>query len=109
MWLSLDNGHFITGGGSIASGGAGIVGGTVVLGGVVIGAIAVVGGVLAAAKGKARLSEAKRIHAEAESAVSKMNVVITSMEGIESVSENYRDFISKLSGLFTPYLRRLSR
>ncbi|SKC04686.1 hypothetical protein SAMN06296386_11577 [Lachnospiraceae bacterium] len=95
------------GGGSIASGGAGIAGGTVVLGGVVVGAIAVAGGLIAGAQGNAKLAEAKRVHAEAEAAVSKMNVVITGMKGIESVSNNYRDFISKLSRLFTPYLREM--
>ncbi len=95
------------GGGSIASGGAGIAGGTVVLGGVVVGAIAVVGGLIAGAQGKAKLAEARKVHAEAEAAVSKMNVVITGMQGIESVSDNYRDFISKLSGLFAPYLKEM--
>ncbi len=95
------------GGGPKALGGRGIAGGKVVLGGVVIGAIAVVGGLIAGAKGKAKLAEAKKVHAEAEAAVSKMNVVITGMEGIEQVSDNYRDFISKLSGLFTPYLKEM--
>ncbi|WP_022770115.1 hypothetical protein [Butyrivibrio sp. NC2007] len=95
------------GGGSIASGGMGMAGGTVVLGGVVVGAIAVAGGLIAGAKGKAKLAEARRVHAEAESAVSQMNVVITGMQGIENVSNNYRDFISKLSGLFTPYLKEM--
>jgi len=95
------------GGGPIASGGAGIVGGKVILGGVVIGTIAVVGGMIAGAQGKAKLAEAKRVHAEAELAVSKMNVVITGMEGIESISNNYKDFISNLSRRFTPYLKEM--
>ena len=95
------------GGGSIASGGAGMAGGAVVLGGVVVGAIAIAGGLIAGARGKARLAEAKKVHAEAESAVSRMNVVITGMEGIQSVSDDYRHFISKLSGLFTPYLKEM--
>lgn len=95
------------GGGSLSSGGLGIVGGKLILGGVVIGTIAVVGGLIANSKGKAKLAEAKRVHAEAESAVSKMNVVITGMEGIEKVSNSYRSFIASLSGLFSPYLSEM--
>ena len=97
------------GGGSLAKGGLGMAGGSVVLGGVVIGAVAVVGGIIAGAKGKAKLAEAKKIHAEAESAVSKMDVVITGMEGIETISENYRDFLKNLSMLFRPYLKEMDK
>ena len=97
------------GGGPLATGGLGVAGGSVVLGGIVIGAVAVVGGVIAGAKGKAKLAEAKKIHAEAESAVSKMDVVITGMEGIETISDNYRDFINNLSRLFRPYLQEMDR
>lgn len=96
------------GGGSIASGGFGIKGGSVVLGGVVVGAIAVVGGMIASSKGKAKLAEAKKMHAEAEAAVSKMNVVITEMDGIQNISENYKDFIKNFSKLFSPYIKEMN-
>ena len=97
------------GGGSIKAGGLGMAGGKIVLGGVVVTAIVGVSAILAAAKGKEKLAEAKKVHAEAENAVSKMNVVITGMEGIQKVSDNYTDFIQKLSKLFHPYLKEMDR
>ncbi|WP_044937766.1 hypothetical protein [Pseudobutyrivibrio sp. LB2011] len=96
------------GGGSLASGGMGIAGGTVVLGGVVIGAIAIAGGMIAGAQGKAKLAEAKKVHAEAELAVSKMNIASSCMQGIESVSNNYIEFISELSVLFSTYISKMN-
>ena len=95
------------GGGAMAVGGAGIAAGKAVLGGVVLGAISVVGGLLSNASGEAKLAEAKRVHAEAMAASERMDVMITGMRGIESMSDNYKNFIIKLSGLFAPYLAEL--
>ena len=44
-----------------------------------------------------KLAEAKKIHAEAEEAVSQMNIMITGMEGIAKMSDNYSSFIKKLN------------
>lgn len=97
------------GGGSIKSGGFGMLGGKVILGGVVVTAIIGVSTVLAATKAKEKLAEAKKVHAEVENAVSKMNLVITGMKGIQKISDNYTEFIKNLSKLFSPYLDEMER
>ncbi len=61
------------------------------------------------AKGKEKLVEAKKIHAEAEEAVSQMNIMITGMEGIAKMSDNYSSFIKKLNRMFAPFLQELER
>ena len=97
------------GGGSLASGGLGKLGGKLVLGGIVVAPILLVAGLITAAKSKENLAEAKKIHADAEKAVAQMNTLITGMEGIEKMSENYRDFLGKLSLLFQPFVDEMER
>ncbi|MBD5506865.1 MAG: hypothetical protein HDR05_02105 [Lachnospiraceae bacterium] len=97
------------GGGAKAAGGLGMTGGKLVLAGVVVAPIVAVAAVIAGAKGKEKLAEAKKIHSEAEEAVSQMNVVTTGMEGIAKMSDNYSNFIKKLNKKFAPFLQELDR
>lgn len=97
------------GGGSLAAGGLGKLGGKLVLGGIVVAPILLVAGVITAAKSKEKLAEAKKMHAEAEKAVAQMNTIISGMEGIEKMSENYRHFLSNLSSLFRPFVSEMER
>lgn len=76
---------------------------------VVVAPIVAVAAVIAGAKGKEKLAEAKKIHAEAEEAVSQMNIMITGMEGIAKMSDNYSSFIKKLNRMFAPFLQELER
>lgn len=93
------------GGGAKAAGGLGMAGGKLILAGVVVAVAAVIAG----AKGKEKLAEAKKIHAEAEEAVSQMNIMTTGMEGIAKMSDNYSSFIKKLNKKFAPFLQELER
>lgn len=97
------------GGGAKAAGGLGMAGGKLILAGVVVAPIVAVAAVIAGAKGKEKLAEAKKIHAEAEEAVSQMNIMITGMEGIAKMSDNYSSFIKKLNRMFAPFLQELER
>lgn len=85
------------GGGTKAAGGLGMSGGKVILAGVVVTSIVSVAAAIAGAKGKEKLAEAKKIHAEAEEAVSQMNIMTTGMEGIAKMSDNYSSFIKNLN------------
>lgn len=95
------------GGGSIKAGGLGVLAGKVVLAGVVLAPIAIVAGSIAAAKGKERLVEAKKVHAEAKNAVAQMETVITELEGIERISESYIELLQGLSRQFRPFLNEM--
>lgn len=97
------------GGGAKAAGGLGMAGGKLILAGVVVAPIVAVAAVIAGAKGKEKLAEAKKIHAEAEEAVSQMNIMTTGMEGIAKMSDNYSSFIKKLNKKFAPFLQELER
>ena len=97
------------GGGSLATGGLGKAGGKLVLGGITLAPILLVAGAIAAAKGKEKLAEAKKMHAEAEKAVAQMNTVISGMAGIEAMSDNYCRFLKKLSSLFKPFVDEMDR
>ena len=97
------------GGGAKSAGGLGMAGGKLILAGVVVAPIAAFAAVIASAKGKEKLAEAKRIYAEAEEAVSKMNVMTTGMESIAKMSDNYSGFIKKLNKKFAPFLQELER
>ena len=46
---------------------------------------------------------------KAEEAVSQMNIMITGMEGIAKMSDNYSSFIKKLNRMFAPFLQELER
>lgn len=97
------------GGGAKAAGGMGMAAGKLVLAGVVVAPIVAVAAVIAGAKGKERLAEAKNIHAQAENAVSQINVMTTGMQGIAKMSDNYAGFIKKLNKKFSPFLQELER
>ena len=97
------------GGGAKAVGGLGMAAGKFVLAGIVVAPILGVAAVIAGAKGKEKLAEAKKIHAEAEDAVSKMDVMTTGMAGIAKMSDNYLDFIKKLNKKFAPFIQELER
>lgn len=97
------------GGGSKAAGGLGMVGGKLVLAGIIALPILAVGGIIAAAKGKERLAEAKKIHAEAKDASEKLNIMTTGMSGIAAMSSNYSRFIKKFDNKFKPFIDELNR
>lgn len=97
------------GGGAKAAGGLGMAGGKLMLAGVVLAPILSVAAIIAGAKGKEKLAEAKKIYSEAENAVSQMNVMTTGMIGISKMSENYSSFIKKLTKRFAPFIVELER
>lgn len=97
------------GGGAKAAGGLGMAAGKLVLAGVVVAPILAVAAVIAGVKGKERLEEAKKVHAEAENAVAQMNTITTGMLGIEKMSDNYSGFIKKLNKKFAPFIKELDR
>lgn len=97
------------GGGAKAAGGLGMAAGKLVLAGVVVAPIVAVAAIIAGAKGKERLAEAKKIHAEAENAVAQMNTITTGMQGIAKMSDNYSGFIKKLNKKFSPFIKELER
>lgn len=97
------------GGGSKAVGGLGIAGGKLVLAGIVAVPILAVGAVITSVKSKERLAEAKKVHAEAMDAVSKMDIMTTGMNGIEKMSNNYSSFIKKFGKKFKPFIKEMER
>lgn len=97
------------GGGSKAVGGLGIAGGKFVLAGIVAVPILAVGAVITSVKSKERLAEAKKVHAEAMDAVSKMDIMTTGMNGIEKMSNNYSSFIKKFGKKFKPFIKEMER
>ena len=97
------------GGGAKAAGGLGIAGGKLVLAGIVLAPILIVGTVIASVKGKEHLAEAQKIHAEAEDASEKLNIMSTGMSGIEAMSSNYSKFIKKFDKKFKPFIDELNR
>lgn len=97
------------GGGAKAAGGLGMAAGKLVLAGVVVAPIVAVAALIAGAKGKEKLAEAKKINSEAENASSQMEVMTTGMIGISKMSENYSSFIRKLAKKFAPFIVELER
>lgn len=97
------------GGGAKAVGGLGMAAGKLVLAGIVVAPLIGVAALIAGAKGKEKLAEAKKIHAEAENAVSQMATITTGMQGIEKMSDNYSDFIRKFNKKFSPFITELDR
>ena len=97
------------GGGSKAVGGLGIAGGKLMLAGIVAVPILAVGAVITSVKSKERLTEAKKIHAEAMDVVEKMDIMTTGMNGIEKMSDNYSAFIKKLGKKFKPFISEMER
>lgn len=97
------------GGGAKALGGLGMAAGKLVLTGIVVAPIIGVATLIAGAKGKEKLAEAKKIHAEAEDAVAKMHIMTTGMNGIEKMSDNYSKFIKRFGRIFAPFIKELER
>lgn len=97
------------GGGAKATGGLGVLGGKVVLAGIVVAPVLLVSGLIAGANGKAKLEEAKKIHAEAKEKSEKIDMMTTGMLGIEKMSNNYRAFIKKFNKKFSLFLNELER
>lgn len=71
------------GGGSLTTGGLGMAGGMAVLGGVVAGPALAIGGFILASKAEKALTEAKEYEAEVEDAILEMELLETSLEGIQ--------------------------
>lgn len=97
------------GGGAKAAGGLGMAGGKIMLAGAAVIPFAIVAGLIAGAKGKQKLAEAKEVHAQAEQAAAQMETVTTGMEGIEKMARNYNSFIVKLGKKFKPFLKEMER
>lgn len=97
------------GGGSLSSGGLGIAGGKLILAGIVVLPILAVGTIIAAAKGKERLAEAKKINAEAKDSAAKMKIITTEMNGIAKMAGNYTTFIQRLDRKFQPFIDEINR
>lgn len=95
------------GGGSLAAGGAGMAGGTLVLGGIVAGPVLAVAGFIMAAKAEENLAKAKKTYSEAENAAERMNTMVTFLERVSRISNNYKDFLVKFGYRFSPILSEL--
>lgn len=97
------------GGGAKAVGGLGMAAGKLVLAGIVVAPILGVAAIIAGAKGKEKLAEAKKIHTESENAVSQIDIMTTGMKGIATMSVNYSTFIKKLNKIFLLFIAELER
>lgn len=97
------------GGGSIKSGGLGISGGKVVLAGIVLAPIVLVSGLIAAARGRARLAEAKNVYAQAQDDVAKIDLIVIGLEGIERISECYIDLLQGLSQKLHTFISEMKK
>ena len=97
------------GGGSKSTGGFGIDGGKLVIAGVVIAPILLVSGIIAAAKGKTKLAEAKKVHAETMEKIETIKTVSIAMSGIERFAKNYKGFINNVNRMFNPFINEIER
>lgn len=84
------------GGGSLAAGGGGMALGTLVLGGIVAGPALLIGGFVLSAEAKKKLAEAKCNLAKSREAEASMGRVTTALNGIQSISTEYTDFLEKI-------------
>ena len=96
------------GGGAKAAGGLGMAAGGVVLAGIVVAPLIGVAALIANAKGKERLAEANKVHAEAIEAKEKLLTVTAGLKSISWLSDSYADFIRKLSKKFDPIIEELN-
>ena len=55
-----------------------------------------VSGIIAAAKGKIKLAEAKKVHAETMEKIETIKTVSIAMSGIEKFAKNYKGFINNV-------------
>lgn len=92
------------GGGSLAAGGLGVAGGTMILGGLVAGPVLVVGGMFLEAKSKKRLAEAEKFRAEVEVAIEQIDNAICALDGIQEVSNMYKNVVLKSRDIFNKLL-----
>lgn len=97
------------GGGAKAAGALGKTGGTFVLAGIVVLPILALSSILTIAKGKEKLAEAKKLHAEACEAAEKMKILTSGMCTMERMSDQYAAFIKKLDKEFKPFIAAVKR
>lgn len=88
------------GGGALAVGGMGMAGGTLVLGGIVAGPVLAVAGLIMNAKANENLAEARRVQAEVQDAVEKMEMMSDFMKKVSAISDDYANFIVRFRLVF---------
>ena len=95
--------------GAKAAGGLGMAGGKLLLAGAVAAPILAVGTAIASAKANENLAKAKAFHADATAKAKKLNYASAEMRGIETLSNNYSDFLKKIGKKFSPFVHELER
>ena len=97
-----------TGGAMLASlGGGSAVAGGLLLGGLLVGPAVLVSGLIASAEASENLANAKRLSAEVDEEVAKMETLVSILQGIRKVSEQCHEMIDKLSARTTQILDEL--
>ncbi len=97
------------GGGSLAAGCAGIAGGTLVLGGIVLAPVLLVADSIFNAKAQERLAEAKKIYQEAKLAAEKMNTVRDFYYHVETIADDYINFLGNFRGIYDGLLNEMGK
>lgn len=95
------------GGGALTAGGLGMAGGSMVLGGIVAGPALAVAGFIMDAKANENLANARKVRAEANDAIEKMDTMSDFMEKVSEISDNYSEFIAKFRVPFRRILNNM--
>ena len=90
------------GGGSLAAGGFGMAGGALVLGGIALAPALAVAGIFMNSKAKENLAKAEETYEEAENSAHKMGILEDMLADLQSLSEDYRNFLNQ-------YVKRFRR